>query len=72
MLLTRRSAVNAIQYGNFCLWRPAGLVNCAGVAPAEKVVGKEGPHRLESFAKDDQYQSGWHLQHDSSGCRSDA
>jgi NAD(P)-dependent dehydrogenase (short-subunit alcohol dehydrogenase family) len=28
-----------------------GLVNCAGVAPAEKVLGKEGPHRLESFAK---------------------
>ncbi len=28
-----------------------GLVNCAGVAPAEKVVGREGPHRLESFAR---------------------
>lgn len=28
-----------------------GLVNCAGVAPGEKVVGREGPHRLESFAK---------------------
>ena len=28
-----------------------GLVNCAGVAPAEKVVGKDGPHRLESFAR---------------------
>ena len=28
-----------------------GLVNCAGIAPAEKVVGKEGPHRLESFAR---------------------
>lgn len=28
-----------------------GLVNCAGIAPAEKVAGKEGPHRLESFAK---------------------
>lgn len=28
-----------------------GLVNCAGVAPAEKVLGKDGPHRLESFAK---------------------
>jgi NAD(P)-dependent dehydrogenase (short-subunit alcohol dehydrogenase family) len=28
-----------------------GLVNCAGVAPAEKVVGKEGPHKLESFTK---------------------
>src|SRR5574343_1895160 len=28
-----------------------GLVNCAGVAPAEKVVGKEGAHKLESFAR---------------------
>ena len=28
-----------------------GLVNCAGVAPAEKVVGREGPHKLESFAR---------------------
>lgn len=28
-----------------------GLVNCAGVAPAEKVVGKEGPHALDSFAR---------------------
>ncbi|TVT75569.1 MAG: 3-hydroxyacyl-CoA dehydrogenase [Denitromonas halophila] len=28
-----------------------GLVNCAGVAPAEKVVGREGAHRLDSFAK---------------------
>lgn len=28
-----------------------GLINCAGVAPAEKVVGRDGPHRLESFAR---------------------
>lgn len=28
-----------------------GLVNCAGVAPAEKVVGREGAHRLESFSR---------------------
>src|SRR5690606_9945194 len=28
-----------------------GLVSCAGVAPAEKVLGREGPHRLESFAR---------------------
>lgn len=28
-----------------------GLVNCAGVAPAEKVLGRDGPHRLESFAR---------------------
>jgi len=28
-----------------------GLVNCAGIGPAEKVVGREGPHRLESFVR---------------------
>jgi NAD(P)-dependent dehydrogenase (short-subunit alcohol dehydrogenase family) len=28
-----------------------GLVNCAGIAPAEKTVGKDGPHRLEVFAR---------------------
>ncbi|MGC8731783.1 MAG: SDR family NAD(P)-dependent oxidoreductase, partial [Halothiobacillaceae bacterium] len=28
-----------------------GLVNCAGIAPGEKVVGREGPHRLESFVR---------------------
>ncbi|WP_152388563.1 SDR family NAD(P)-dependent oxidoreductase [Azotobacter salinestris] len=28
-----------------------GLVNCAGIAPAEKVVGREGPHALETFAR---------------------
>jgi NAD(P)-dependent dehydrogenase (short-subunit alcohol dehydrogenase family) len=28
-----------------------GLVNCAGVAPSEKVVGRDGPHRLDIFAK---------------------
>ena len=27
------------------------LVNCAGVAPGEKVLGRDGPHRLESFAR---------------------
>ena len=28
-----------------------GLVNCAGVAPAIKTVGKDGPHPLDSFAR---------------------
>jgi len=27
------------------------LVNCAGIAIAEKTIGKEGPHRLDSFAR---------------------
>ena len=28
-----------------------GLVNCAGIAPASKTVGKEGPHSLALYAK---------------------
>ena len=28
-----------------------GLVNCAGVGPAKKVLGKKGPHPLEDFEK---------------------
>jgi len=28
-----------------------GLVNCAGIAPAVKTVGKDGPHPLDAFAK---------------------
>ncbi|MFD2234923.1 SDR family NAD(P)-dependent oxidoreductase [Phaeospirillum tilakii] len=28
-----------------------GLINCAGICPAEKVVGRDGPHRLDSFAR---------------------
>ncbi|MBA3474128.1 MAG: 3-hydroxyacyl-CoA dehydrogenase [Rubrobacter sp.] len=28
-----------------------GAINCAGVASAEKVLGKDGPHDLNSFAK---------------------
>ena len=28
-----------------------GLVNCAGIAPAEKVMGKNGCHSLTTFSK---------------------
>jgi NAD(P)-dependent dehydrogenase (short-subunit alcohol dehydrogenase family) len=28
-----------------------GAINCAGVASAEKVLGREGPHSLDSFSK---------------------
>ncbi|WP_432382693.1 3-hydroxyacyl-CoA dehydrogenase [Duganella sp. P38] len=28
-----------------------GIVNCAGIAPAAKTVGKDGPHALELFQK---------------------
>jgi len=45
------SAINAVQGAVSRFGALHGLVNCAGVAPAEKVVGKEGPHRLDSFAR---------------------
>ncbi len=28
-----------------------GLINCAGIAPAEKIVGRNGPHALDSFRR---------------------
>ncbi len=28
-----------------------GAINCAGIAPAERVLGKSGPHGLESFRR---------------------
>ena len=33
------------------LGKLAGLVNCAGIAPAEKTVGKNGAHKLDVFTK---------------------
>ncbi|MBI3053817.1 MAG: 3-hydroxyacyl-CoA dehydrogenase [Betaproteobacteria bacterium] len=28
-----------------------GLINCAGVATGERVLGRDGPHRLETFSR---------------------
>ena len=33
------------------LGKLAGLINCAGIAPAEKTVGENGPHSLALFNK---------------------
>ena len=33
------------------LGKLVGLINCAGIAPAEKTVGKNGPHALALFTK---------------------
>jgi NAD(P)-dependent dehydrogenase (short-subunit alcohol dehydrogenase family) len=33
------------------LGKLVGLVNCAGIAPASKTVGKDGAHALHTFAK---------------------
>lgn len=45
------SAKAAVDHAVFRFGSLNGLINCAGVAPAEKVVGREAPHRLESFAR---------------------
>ena len=45
------SAQNAVATAVSAFGGLHGLVNCAGVAPAEKVVGRDGPHKLESFTK---------------------
>ena len=42
-----KAAVEAAQ----SMGRLAGLVNCAGIGPAAKTVGKDGPHPLDMFAK---------------------
>ena len=36
----------ATSLGKLC-----GLINCAGIAPAEKTVGKKGAHALDLFAR---------------------
>jgi NAD(P)-dependent dehydrogenase (short-subunit alcohol dehydrogenase family) len=33
------------------LGKLVGLVNCAGIAPATRTIGKDGPHALNLFAK---------------------
>ncbi len=41
------AAVDAAQQ----LGSVRGLINCAGVAPAQRTLGKQGPHALELFAR---------------------
>jgi NAD(P)-dependent dehydrogenase (short-subunit alcohol dehydrogenase family) len=41
----------AIAAGHDAFGRIDGLVNCAGIAPGERILGRDGPHRLDSFAR---------------------
>ncbi|MET3614892.1 NAD(P)-dependent dehydrogenase (short-subunit alcohol dehydrogenase family) [Rhizobium aquaticum] len=41
----------AVANAKAAFGRVDGLVNCAGVAPGERIVGRDGPHKLESFAR---------------------
>ncbi|MGJ7037342.1 NAD(P)-dependent dehydrogenase (short-subunit alcohol dehydrogenase family) [Shinella sp. BE166] len=41
----------ALAYAKEAFGHVHGLVNCAGIAPGEKILGKNGPHGLDSFAR---------------------
>gem|GEM_PF-1028001 len=41
----------AIDAARASMGRLTATVNCAGIATAEKTLGREGPHRLESFRR---------------------
>lgn len=41
----------AIAAGCDAFGRIDALVNCAGVAPGERILGREGPHRLDAFIR---------------------
>ena len=45
------SAKNAVSLALAAFGSLHGLINCAGIAIGERVVGKEGPHSLASFAR---------------------
>lgn len=44
-------AAAALAFARDVFGHVHGLVNCAGVAPGEKILGKDGPHGLESFTR---------------------
>lgn len=45
------SVQNAISQAQTHFGALHGAVNCAGIAIGERITGKRGPHRLDSFAK---------------------
>ena len=50
--VTREDSVqNAISVAQSRFGGLQGAINCAGIGPAERVVGKNGPHSLASFTK---------------------
>lgn len=50
--ITKENAVqDAVNEGIARFGSFHGLVNCAGVAPAERILGRKGIHRLASFVK---------------------
>ncbi|HTH16333.1 MAG TPA: SDR family NAD(P)-dependent oxidoreductase [Magnetospirillum sp.] len=45
------SAIAAIEFTLQTFGKLNGLINCAGVCPGEKVVGRDAPHALATFSR---------------------
>lgn len=45
------SAIAAVDFTLASFGKLNGLINCAGICPGEKVVGRDGPHALGSFSR---------------------
>lgn len=50
-ITSERDAAAAVEIAREEFGALHGVINCAGIAPGERVVGKDGPHSLESFAR---------------------
>lgn len=49
--VSRENDAQAVVAMAVSMGKLMGLVNCAGIAPAEKTVGKNGAHNLATFSK---------------------
>jgi len=49
--VTQEADGQAVVAKAVSLGKLMGLVNCAGIAPAERTVGKSGPHKYEVFTR---------------------
>lgn len=49
--VTREEDASAVVQAATAAGKLVGLVNCAGIAPAARTVGKTGPHPLDLFQK---------------------
>ncbi|NFV79235.1 SDR family NAD(P)-dependent oxidoreductase [Magnetospirillum aberrantis] len=45
------SASACVDFAVATFGRLNGLINCAGICPGEKVVGRDGPHALSTFSR---------------------
>ena len=45
------AALDAVQSAQSAFGQLNGLINCAGIVGAEKILGKEAPHGLDSFSR---------------------